>query len=118
MEKLSFWLGSAVQGNEREGLRGGDGMWSRSLDLASFLWQSWVIERSKHFTAITAHAVNLQWHDGIVECCVVLHNMIVEDEYTLHYDSSSEEFEFDDWDGGMVRSIDFPISVSTVDDFP
>ena len=44
--------------------------------------------------------------------------MIVEDEYTLHYDSSSEEFEFDDWDGGMVRSIDFPISVSTVDDFP
>jgi hypothetical protein len=58
--------------------------------------------------------------DGIVECCVILHNMIVEDEHDLHYEARSDEmeFEYDDFDGNIVRSIEFEAAVTNRPDVP
>ena len=47
--------------------------------------------------------------------------MIVEDEYDLHYDSQNNDishFEYDDFDGNIVRSVEFPITVTAPPDTP
>ena len=56
------------------------------------------------------------WHrcflDKILECCVVLHNMIIEDERHLYYDNNhinNYQVEYDDFDGNVVRSLDYEI---------
>lgn len=46
--------------------------------------------------------------------------MIVEDEYDLHYDSQNNmsHFEYDDFDGNIVRSLEFQITVTAPPDTP
>ena len=59
--------------------------------------------------------MSTQYLDEIVECCVILHNMIVEDEYDFHYGEVRDdvyEFEYDDIDGNIVRSLDFECAVT------
>jgi hypothetical protein len=50
--------------------------------------------------------------DNILECCVVLHNMIVEDEYDKHYtkdQANNYDIDYDDFDGNIIQSIDHDI---------
>ena len=46
--------------------------------------------------------------------------MIVEDEYELHYEAreNESEFEYDDMDGNIIRSLDFACVVSNPPDQP
>ena len=54
--------------------------------------------------------------DAIVECCVIIHNMIVEDELHLRNEIRSDESEFfyDDFHGNIIRSNEFDMMVANV----
>lgn len=59
--------------------------------------------------------------DAIVECCVILHNMIIEDERHLHYNDdhvNRYEVEYDDFDGNIVQSLDHAIFTKAPPDQP
>ena len=61
-----------------------------------------------------------QYLDNILECCVVLHNMIVEDEYDQHYEVIEDlsQFQYDDFDGNVLMSREFDFSVTVAPDDP
>ena len=85
-------------------------------------WPSGVLQACWIILKHPAWQMDPKFLDDILECCIILHNIIVEDEHDLHYDTGQNEYgnhyEYDDYEGNIFHSLEFHISVKAPRDAP